>query len=122
MEHFYALPICEAYRRTFLRHATIWVREEALIRGAMAAVGPNPHSRLLEAFRYLDHSDSAGTCILELAYVAEITPAEIAEVLNLAPEIAVRKLQWIQSWVRRVVAGEPHHSYQSDPLNARASS
>jgi len=118
LEHFYSVPVKEEERRTFLRHATIWVREEALIRGAMAAVRPNPHSGLLEAFHYLDRADAEGARILELAYVAEIEPAEIAEVLNLAPDAVAKKLQHIQSWLRRVAAGEPHKSYQEDPSQA----
>lgn len=121
MEHFYSSPINGEDRRTFLRHVTIWVREEVLIRGAAEPVKPNPHSDLLKAFRYLDRTDPEGARILELAHVAEITPAEIAEILNLAQEAVAKKLQWIQSWLRRVAAGEPLTSYQTDLSYSRGS-
>jgi hypothetical protein len=114
MEHFYSSPINDEDRRTFLRHVTVWVREEVLIRGAAEPVKPNPHSDLLKAFRHLDRMDPEGARILELAYAAEITPAEIADVLNLAPEKVAKKLQWIQTWLRRVAEGEPLTSYQTD--------
>lgn len=115
IKHFYPSSVNDEDRRTFLRHVTVWVREEVLIRGAAEPVKPNPHSDLLKAFRHLDRVDPEGARILELAYVAEITPAEIADVLNLAAEKVARKLQWIQSWLRRVAAGEPLTSYQTEP-------
>jgi predicted phosphohydrolase len=106
LEHFHAPPLSEQDRRTFLRHATIWVREEALIRGAAAAAKPNTCSDLLKAFHYLDHVDPGGARILDLAHVAEISAAEIADVLDLAPEDVARKLRNIQTWLRRVAEGE----------------
>jgi hypothetical protein len=114
LERFYDSP-SEQDRRTFLRHATVWVREEALIRGAAASAKPNTCSDLLEAFHYLDHVDPCGARILDLAHVAEITAAEIADILELAPEMVGRKLQSIQTWLRRVAEGEPHTSYQVLP-------
>lgn len=115
MAQFYPVPVSEQDRRTFLGHATVLVREEALIRGAAAATRPNIYSDLLDAFHYLDQADPGGARILELAYVAEIAAPEIANILNLAPEAVARKLQSIQSWLRRVAAGEPHSSYELEP-------
>jgi DNA-directed RNA polymerase specialized sigma24 family protein len=113
-EHFHAAPISEHDRRMFLRHVTIWVRDEALIRGAAEPMKPNPHANLLKAFQYLDRADPDGARILELAYVAELAPAQIADVLELATEAVAAKLQIIQTWLRRVAAGEPHESYQTE--------
>lgn len=115
LEQFYGAPASEHDRRTFLRHATVWVREEALIRGAASAAKPNICSSLLEAFHYLDHVDPRAARILDLAHVAEITSAEIADILDLAPEVVARKLQSVQTWLRRVAEGEPHTSYQILP-------
>lgn len=115
LEQFYAPPVSEQDRRTFLRHATIWVREEVLIRGAASAAKPNTCSDLLKIFHYLDHVDPRAARILDLAHVAEITPAEIAGILELAPEVVARKLQSLQTWLRRVAEGEPHTSYQITP-------
>ena len=112
LEQFLGTPVSEQDRRIFLQHVTVWVREEALIRGAAAAPKPNTCSELLKAFHFLDHVDPAGARILDLAYVAEITAVEIAEVLELAPELVARKLQAIQTWLRRVAEGEPHSSYE----------
>jgi DNA-directed RNA polymerase specialized sigma24 family protein len=114
LERFYVSP-SEQDRRTFLRHATVWVREEALIRGAEASAKPNTSSDLLKAFHYLDYVDPCGARILDLAHVAEVTAAEIADILELAPETVGRKLQSIQTWLRRVAEGEPHTSYQVLP-------
>jgi DNA-directed RNA polymerase specialized sigma24 family protein len=115
LEQFHASPVSEQDRRTFLQHATIWVREEALIRGAAAAAKPNTCSDLLKAFHYLDHVDPSGARILDLAHVAEITPAEIGDILGLAPEVVAAKLRRIQTWLRRVAEGEPHASYEIHP-------
>jgi hypothetical protein len=112
LEQFLGTPVSDQDRRIFLQHATVWVREEALIRGAAAVPKPNTCSELLKAFHYLDHVDPGGARILDLAYVAEITAMEIAEILELAPELVARKLQAIQTWLRRVAEGEPHSSYQ----------
>jgi hypothetical protein len=112
LEQFLGTPASDQDRRIFLQHATVWIREEALIRGAAAVPKPNTCSELLKAFHYLDHVDPAGGRILDLAYVAEITAVEIAEVLELAPELVARKLQAIQTWLRRVAEGEPHSSYE----------
>jgi len=112
LEQCHGSPVSEQNRRTFLQHVTVWVREEALIRGAAAFPKPNTCSELLKAFHYLDHVDPGGARILDLAHVAEITAVEIAEVLDLAPELVARKLQIIQTWLRRVAEGEPHSSYQ----------
>lgn len=114
MEHFYGCPVHEEDRRTFLRHVTVWVREEVLIRGAAEPVKPNAHSDLLKAFRYLDRMDPEGASILQLAYVAEIDAEGIADVLDLAPERVAKKLRYIQSWLRRVAAGEAHEAYQME--------
>ena len=114
LEHFYVSP-SEQDRRTFLRHATVWVREEALIRGAAASCKPNTCSDLLKALHYLDHVDPSGASIIDLAHVAELTAAEIADVLGLAPEVVGSKLQRIQTWLRRVAEGEPHTTYQVPP-------
>jgi hypothetical protein len=122
MDRFYAPPISDHDRRMFLRHATVWVRDEALIRGAASAPKPNAYSNLLTAFQYLDQVDPGAARILELAYVAEITSAEIADVLNLAPELVADKLRDLQAWLRRMAAGEPHTSYQThqaDPSRTR---
>jgi hypothetical protein len=108
---FYGAPT-EQDRHTFLRHATIWVREEVLIRGAEAAAKPNTCSDLLKAFHYLDHVDPSAARILDLAHVAELTADEIAQILELAPETVARKLWNLQTWLRRVAEGEPHTSYQ----------
>jgi len=113
LEKFYPVPVSERERRTFLRHATVWVREEALIRGAAATAKPNTYSVLLNAFRHLEIADPSGARILDFAYVAEITAEDIAGILDLAPEVVARKLQSIQSWLRRVAEGEPLTSYQS---------
>jgi hypothetical protein len=115
LEHFYATPVNEQDHRTFLQHATVWVREEALIRGAAATPKPNTYSELLNAFHYLEQADPSGARILDLAYVAEITAAEIAGILDLAPEAVASKLQTIQTWLRRVAEGEPLSSYPTDP-------
>lgn len=112
LEQFLQPPVGEPERRQFLRQVTVWIREEALIRGAAAGPKPNTCSELLKAFHYLDHVDPGGARILDLAYVAEITSAQIAEVLELGPELVARKLQAIQTWLRRVAEGEPHSSYQ----------
>jgi DNA-directed RNA polymerase specialized sigma24 family protein len=114
-EHFYGAPVSGHDRRTFLRHATIWVREEALIRGAAAAAKPNTCSDLLKAFHYLDHFDPSAARILDLAHVAELSAADIADVLELAPEVVARKLQRLQTWLRRVAEGDPHTSYEMLP-------
>jgi hypothetical protein len=114
LEYFYVSP-SEADRRTFLRHVTVWVREEALIRGAAASARPNTCSNLLRAFHYLQHVDPSGASILDLAHVAEVTAAEIAEILQLPPEVVGRKLQGIQTWLRRVAEGEPHTTYEVLP-------
>ena len=115
LEHFLSPPVGEQDRRAFLRHATVWVREEALIRGAAAAARPNTCSDLLKAFHYLDHVDPGAARILDLAHVAEISAAEIADILDLAPDVVARKLQRIQTWLRRVAEGEPHTSYEIGP-------
>lgn len=114
LERFYVAP-SEQDRRMFLRHVTVWVREEALIRGAATSARPNTCSDLLKAFHYLDHVDPSAARILDLAHVAEIDAAEIADVLELAPEIVGRKLQCIQTWLRRVAEGEPHTTYEVVP-------
>ena len=111
LEHFYGSPT-EQERRLFLRHTTVWVREEALIRGAEASARPNTCSELLKAFHYLDHVDPGGARILDLAHVAELTAAEIADILELAPEAVGSKLQSIQTWLRRVAEGESHTTYR----------
>jgi hypothetical protein len=111
LQQFYGTP-SEQDRHTFLRHATVWVREEVLIRGAAAAAKPNTCSDLLKAFHYLDHVDPGAARILDLAHVAEITAEEIARILELAPEVVAKKLQNLQTWLRRVAEGEPHTSYQ----------
>jgi len=118
MEQFHAAPISDQDRRMFLRHVTIWVRDEVLIRGAAEPIKPNPHADLLKAFQYLERADPGGARILELAYVAELTPVEIADVLELAPETVATKLQCIQTWLRRVAAGEPRESYQTDVVGS----
>jgi len=117
MQQFHGGTIGDEERRTFLRHVTVWVREEVLIRGAGDPVKPNPHADLLKAFRYLDRVDPPGAAILELAYAAELAAEEIANVLGLAPEDVGKKLQYIQSWLRRVAAGEPHESYQIEAFD-----
>lgn len=115
LEHFYPSPASEQDRRTFFRHATLWVREEVLIRGAAATPKPNTYSELLDAFRYLERIDPSGARILDLAYAAELPPAEIGDILDLAPDLVARKLQNIQTWLRRVAEGEPHSSYEIIP-------
>lgn len=115
MEQFYGVPVSEQDRRAFLWHATVLVREEALIRGAAAATKPNIYSELLDAFRYLDQADPGAAHILELAYVAEIGAADIANMLNVEPEAVAKKLQGVQSWLRRVAAGEPLSCYEIEP-------
>jgi hypothetical protein len=112
LEQFLGKPVSDQDRRIFLQHVTVWVREEALIRGAAAVPKPNTCSELLKAFHYLDHVDPAAARILDLAHVAEITAVEIAEILELAPDLVARKLQAIQTWLRRVAEGEPHSSYE----------
>ena len=112
LEQFYPAPVGEQERRTFYQHATVWVREETLIRGAAASPKPNTYSVLLDAFHYLDRMDPSGARILDLAYAAELTPEHIGGILDLAPEVVVQKLQNIQTWLRRVAEGEPLASYQ----------
>ena len=114
-EQFYPSPIGEADRRAFFEHATVWVREEVLIRGGAASPKPNPYSELLEAFQYLSRTDPSGARILDLAYVAEFAPEQIGALLDLAPDVVAGKLQYIQTWLRRVAEGEPRTSYQIDP-------
>jgi hypothetical protein len=114
-ERFYAAPVSEQDRRTFFQHATIWVREEALIRGAAATPKPNTYSELLDAFHYLERTDPSGARILDLAYVAELEPNQIGGLLDIEPDLVSRKLQSIQTWLRRVAEGEPLTSYQSNP-------
>jgi len=111
LEEFYVSP-SDQDRRTFLRHATIWVREEVLIRGAAASAKPNTCSEMLKAYRYLDQVDPSAARILDLAHVAAIKCDEIAEIVDLDPQIVARKLQNIQTWLRRVAEGDPHSSYQ----------
>jgi hypothetical protein len=36
-------------------------------------------------------------------------------VLELAPEVVARKLQRLQTWLRRVAEGDPHTSYEMLP-------
>lgn len=112
LEQFYPFPVSDPDLRTFFHHATIWVREEALIRGAAAAPKPNTHSELLDAFHYLERTDPSGARILDLAYVADLNSEEIGHLLQLAPDLVARKLQIIQTWLRRVAEGEPLNSYQ----------
>lgn len=115
LERFLTTPASERDRCTFLLHATVWVREEALIRGAAAAARPNTHSELLDAFHFLDRADPSGARILDLAYVAELAPEDIGGILDLAPESVAVKLQSMQSWLRRVAEGEPLASYPTGP-------
>ena len=117
MDRFYPPPISDHDRRMFLRHATVWVRDEALIRGAASAPRPNTYSNLITAFQHLDQVDPSAGRILELAYVAELTSTEIADVLNLPPDLVAEKLRVLQAWLRRVAAGEPHTSYQPHQAN-----
>lgn len=111
LQHFLGAP-SEQERGVFLRHVTVWVREEALIRGAESAAKPNTCSNLLKAFHYLDHVDPDAARILDLSHVAELTVEEIAAILQVAPEAVARQLQHVQTWLRRVAEGEPHASYQ----------
>ena len=115
LEQFYPAPVSEQDRRTFFQHATIWVREEVLIRGAAATPKPNTYSELLDAFRHLERIDPSGARILDLAYAAELMPEDIGGILDLPPDLVARKLQNIQTWLRRVAEGEPHATYQIDP-------
>lgn len=112
LEHYYPLPVSDHDYRTFFQHATVWVREEALIRGAAASPKPNTYSELLDAFHYLHRVDPGGSQILDLSYVAELTSEDIGMLLQLEPEAVARKLQSIQTWLRRVAEGEPLTSYQ----------
>ena len=112
LEHFYRAPVGEQERRMFFQHVTIWVREETLIRGAATTPRPNAYSGLLDAFHHLERIDPCGARILDLAYVAELVAEDIAGILELAPEVVVRKLQSIQTWLRRVAEGEPLTCYQ----------
>lgn len=115
LEQFYPYPVSEHDIRMFFQHATVWVRDEVLIRGSMASPKPNTHSVLLDAFRYLERIDPSAARILDLAYAAEFTAEEIGDILILEPQLVARKLQNIQTWLRRVAEGEPLTSYQMLP-------
>jgi hypothetical protein len=115
LEQFHPEPLSEPERRTFFQHATLWVREETLIRGAAATPKPNTYTGLLDAFHHLERVDPSGARILDLAYVAELMAEDIGVMLDLAPDVVARKLQSIQTWLRRVAEGEPLASYQINP-------
>ncbi len=115
LERFYPAPVTDEDRRTFLQHATVWVREETLIRGAASLPKPNTYSGLLDAFHHLDRIDPSGARILDLAYVAELRPDQISGILDLPAESVAKKLQSIQTWLRRVAEGEPLTAYQINP-------
>lgn len=66
--------------------------------------------------------DRTERLLISFYYVERLTPAEIAQVLELAPETVLTKLCEIRSRVRQALQGKSAHAPDSESVAARSAS